>query len=94
MLEINARQGRCSYYLTPLGYNLIKVMVDDIILDKKIEFKVLTEKVLLSFVPKGIIKKYCKENPRFRQEALSLWKQKKQTDPCSGKTRHLYFLWQ
>lgn len=85
VLEINARQGRCSYYLTPLGFNLIKVMVDDLILDKEIKFKILNEKVLLSFVPKGIIKKYCKKNPRFRQEALSLWKQKKVVKPMDCK---------
>ena len=85
VLEINARQGRCSYYLTPLGYNLIKVMADDIIFDSEKEFKVLDEKVLLSFVPKGIIKKYCTQNPRFRQEALSLWKKKKVVKPMECK---------
>ena len=85
VLEINARQGRCSYYLTPLGYNLIKVLADDLIYNEKKEFKVLTDKVLLSFVPKGIIKKYCKDNPRFRQEALALWKQKKVVKPMDCK---------
>ena len=94
VLEINARQGRCSYYLTPLGYNLIKVMADDIIFDENKEFKVLTEKVLLSFVPKGIIKKYCKNNPRFRQEALLLWKKKKLVKPmdCKYDKNFLRFL--
>ena len=85
VLEINARQGRCSYYLTPLGYNLIKVMADDLIYDENKEFKVLTDKVLLSFVPKGIIKKYCKSNPRFRQEALALWKKKNVVKPMDAK---------
>ena len=94
VLEINARQGRCSYYLTPLGYNLIKVMADDIIFDEQKEFKVLKEKVLLSFVPKGIIKKYCKNNPRFRQEALLLWKKKKLVKPmdCKYDKNFLRFL--
>ena len=94
VLEINARQGRCSYYLTPLGYNLIKVMANDIIFDENKEFKVLTEKVLLSFVPKGIIKKYCKNNPRFRQEALLLWKKKKLVKPmdCKYDKNFLRFL--
>lgn len=73
VLEINARQGRCSYYLTPLGCNLIKIMVDDIIENKDIERQILNKKVLLSFVPKKIVKKYC-TNKEFEKEALRLWK--------------------
>lgn len=73
VLEINARQGRSSYYLTSLGYNLVNVLVDDLIYDKDMEYKFLTDKVLLSFVPKGIIKKYI-VNEDYKKEVLRLWK--------------------
>lgn len=84
VLEINARQGRCSYYLTPLGCNLVKTMVDDVIKNKDIEKKVLTEKVLLTFVPKGIIKKYC-TNKKLKKEALKLWKKGNVVKPMECK---------
>ena len=58
VLEINARQGRSSYYLTPLGHNLVKTLIDDLIYNKEMKYKFLKDKVLLSFVPKGVIKKY------------------------------------
>ncbi len=73
VLEINARQGRCSYYITPIGYNLVKVLADDLIFNKAMEFSVLDKEVLLSFVPKGVIKKYV-VNDVFKKKALSLWK--------------------
>ena len=72
VLEINARQGRCSYYITPLGVNLVKTLVDDLILAKELSFKELNDKVLLSFVPKRIVKKYCL-NEDFKKEAMRLW---------------------
>lgn len=72
VLEINARQGRSSYYMTALGFNLVKVLVDDLIYDKKMEYKFLTDKVLLSFVPLGIVKKYIK-NKEYLDEVLRLW---------------------
>lgn len=84
VLEINARQGRCSYYITPLGCNLIEVMVNDLIYNKNVKLKILTDKILLSFVPKGIIKKYC-ENKEFKKEALKLWKIKNVVKPMDGK---------
>lgn len=73
VLEINARQGRSSYYITALGYNLVKVLIDDLIYDKEMEYKFLDDKVLLSFVPKGVLKKYV-VNDEFKKEALKLWK--------------------
>ena len=73
VLEINARQGRCSYYISPLGYNLVKVLVDDLIHNKEMHFEIIDEEALLSFVPKGIIKKYI-VNEEFKNKALSLWK--------------------
>ncbi len=73
VLEINARQGRCSYYISPLGYNLVKVLADDLIYNKEMDFKVIDEEVVLSFVPKGVMKKYI-VNDVFKKKALSLWK--------------------
>lgn len=73
VLEINARQGRCSYYISPIGYNLVKVLADDLIYNKEMDFKIIDEEILLSFVPKGVIKKYITNNV-FKKKALSLWK--------------------
>ncbi len=73
VLEINARQGRSSYYLNGLGKNLVKVLVDDLINNQEHEFQLLDKKVLLSFVPKGIIKKYV-NNEKYKKEVFKLWK--------------------
>ena len=75
VLEINARQGRCSYYVSALNANLVQVMIDDLILHKKLKFQDLTEKCLLSFVPKSIVKKYVL-NEASKKEALRLWKKR------------------
>ncbi len=80
VLEINARQGRSSYYICPLGCNPIKMLVEDLIFEKDLDYGVLKNEVLLSFVPKGIVKKYVK-NEAFRQKALSLWKEKGAENP-------------
>lgn len=73
VLEINARQGRCSYYIAPLGYNLVQVLADDLIYNKEMNFEVIDKEVLLSFVPKGVVKKYI-SNTEFKKKALSMWK--------------------
>ena len=72
VLEINARQGRCSYYICPLGYNLVKILVDDLVFNKKNKFVYLNKKSMLTFVNKSIIKKYIK-NDDYKKEALSLF---------------------
>lgn len=73
VLEINARQGRCSYYITKAGYNLVKVMVDDLIMNKELPYHVIDEEVLLSFVPKKVAKDYIK-NEQFKKDALKKWR--------------------
>ena len=75
VLEINARQGRCSYYLTKLDANLVETLVDDLIYQKELPKKDLEKKVLLSFVPKNIVKKYI-TNKEFQNEALKMWKKR------------------
>lgn len=72
VLEINARQGRSSYYLTPLGCNLVKILIDDLIYNEKMKYRFLKEQVLLSFVPRGVIKKYI-VNEEYKKVALKLW---------------------
>lgn len=72
VLEINARQGRCSYYISPLGANLVEIMTKDLILNEDLPFKDLKDEILLSFVPKSVIKKYV-SNDEFKNKALSLW---------------------
>jgi D-aspartate ligase len=72
VLEINARQGRSSYYVCSLGKNLIKTLVDDLLYNTNSPYEFLDSKVLLSFVPKGIVRKYIK-NKRFKKQALKMW---------------------
>ena len=81
VLEINARQGRCSYYLVPLEANLVQIMVDDLIFHKELIFKDLKDKILLSFIPKSVLKKYT-SNEEFKKEALKLWKKRVSPMEC------------
>lgn len=72
VLEINARQGRSSYYVASLGKNLVKTIVDDCLYRESHKYEFLDKQVLLSFVPKGIVKKYIK-NKEFKRQALKMW---------------------
>lgn len=85
VLEINARQGRCSYYISAAGFNLIKVLVDDLIMNKEIPFNVIDKEVLLSFVPKKVLKDYV-QNEEFKKYALKNWKHR--VDPMHYKKDH------
>lgn len=82
LLEINPRQGRSSYYLTPIGCNLVELLYRDLIVNEELEYEILDKEVLLSFVPKGIIKKYI-VNEEYKNKALSLYK--KHVDPINYK---------
>lgn len=84
ILEINARQGRSSYYVSAAGYNLVKYVVDDLVYNKTHEFKIIKEKIGLTYIPKGIIKKYVK-NEKFKKEILKLYKEKKVVYPLLYK---------
>ncbi len=72
VMEINARQGRCSYYITPCGYNLIEVLAKDLIYKEKMEFQKVNKEQLLSFVPKSVAEKYI-VNEEYKEKVLSLW---------------------
>ena len=72
LLEINPRQGRSSYYLTSLGCNLIDILKRDLIDHEKLNYEILDKEVLLSYVPKKIIKMYV-VNKEYKEKALSLY---------------------
>lgn len=84
VLEINPRQSRSAYYLTACGYNLVKYLIDDLIYDKKMNFKIIKEKYVLSFVPKIVIRKYIK-NKKLKKEINNLIKNKKIVNPIDYK---------
>ncbi len=84
VFEINPRQARSSYYLTACGYNLAKVLIDDIIYNKDLKFKFLDQEVVLSFVPKKVIYKYV-ENDKLKEEIKKLIKEKKIVRPLNYK---------
>ena len=73
LLEINPRQGRSSYYLTPIGCNLIEILYQDLIKKEELRYEVLDKEVLLSYVPKKIIANYI-VNDNYRKKALELYK--------------------
>ena len=96
VLEINARQGRSSYYICPLGCNPVKMLVDDLIYDNPQNYGFLRDEILLSFVPKGIIKKYV-ANEEYKKKALELLKKQGAVNPLKYKKdgnlkRKLYLL--
>ena len=82
VMEINARQGRCSYYITPCGFNLIEILYKDLILKEELDYQVVENQQLETFVPKYIVKKYI-TNEKYKEKVLSLWK--KRVNPLSYK---------
>lgn len=84
VFEINPRQARSSYYLTACGYNLAEYLIDDLIYNKKHKFKFIEEKMVLSFVPIKVIKKYV-ENKRIKKEIFKLIKEGKFVRPLRYK---------
>ena len=74
LFEINLRQGRSSYYVTLMGYNLAKYIVEDYVLQKDLDEVVYAkgDKLWLG-VPKNIIGKYVKESEQ-KQKALEMIK--------------------
>ena len=74
-----------------LGDNLIEVMAKDLINKEELPLLDLDDEVLLSFVPKSIVKKYIK-NGDFKKKALSMWKKRVSPMECNLDTNLKRFL--
>ncbi|RHW34725.1 ATP-grasp domain-containing protein [Lysinibacillus yapensis] len=79
LFEINLRNGRSSYYVTAAGYNLMKYVADDRMLNIKQELTYGTNKHLWMIIPKGVLFKYA-TNEKMKIEAKSLIRHGKWTN--------------
>ncbi|HWK22119.1 MAG TPA: ATP-grasp domain-containing protein [Ureibacillus sp.] len=79
LFEINLRNGRSSYFVTAAGYNLMKYVADDRMLDIKQELTYAKNKHLWMIIPKGVLFKYA-SNEKMKIEAKSLIRQGRWTN--------------
>lgn len=95
VMEINPRQARSSYYLCALGHNLISYLVNDVFENEEKPFVILEDEILLSMVPKKIIKEYIFDED-YKAEALKLWRKRKKVDPLKYRGeksfKHRFYL--
>ncbi len=61
LFEINPRLGRSSFCVRAAGYNMMKILVDDVVYGKGQECTFSRSTGLWSNVPRGILKKYVKD---------------------------------
>ena len=58
VFEVNIRQGRSSYYVTGMGHNMARYLVDDLVFQKKKEVTYVKGEFLFTVVPKAVLKKF------------------------------------
>lgn len=86
VFEINPRQSRSGYYLCACGYNLVNLLIQDIYFNayENTNFEIAKTKLMLSFVPKTVIKNYV-NNASLKKEINQLIKGKKLVNPLYYK---------
>ncbi|MDO4680196.1 MAG: hypothetical protein Q4A55_02875 [Aerococcus sp.] len=89
VFEVNVRQGRSSYYVTQMGYNLTRYLVQDVIHHESGECTFIQAENLFTVVPKSILRDYI-HNEDVRREALSLIKAGKWGNPLFYKGDHSF----
>lgn len=71
VFEVNIRQGRSSYYITPCGHNMAKYLVDDLVYGKQKPLTYLDKPFLFTVVPKIVLKKFV-NNRSIQKEIRAL----------------------
>lgn len=67
LFEINIRQGRSHYRVTGGGDNLATYIVDDYLLDKPLELKMVKDDHFWHVVPLGVVYKYLDDRDKRRK---------------------------
>lgn len=71
VFEVNVRQGRSNYYVTGAGANLAKYLVEDYLLNKKLDLTSVKNKTLFLVVPQKVAFDYVR-SPSLRAEMRAL----------------------
>nr|WP_106781194.1 ATP-grasp domain-containing protein [Lysinibacillus timonensis] len=79
LFEINLRNGRSSYFVTAAGYNIMKYVADDHMLNIQQELTYANNKHLWMIIPKGVLFKYA-SNAKLKLEAKKLISEGKWTN--------------
>lgn len=80
VFEINIRQGRSSYYVTRLGHNLARYLVDDCVNNEKKDVVYANGEFLFSVVPKKVLRDFV-DNNEINAECRRLIKEGKWANP-------------
>ena len=70
LFEINCRQGRSNYYVTGAGYNIAKLLVEDLVEQKELPFVITENESLWRMVPKAVAFKFVPKSYHPRMKAL------------------------
>lgn len=78
--EINCRQGRSNYYVTAAGANLARIVTEERIENKELDYRSIKDEHLWMVVPKGLAFKYIKPE-EYKQRMKALIKAGKFSNP-------------
>ena len=69
--ELNSRPARTSFFLRAAGCNLMKILTDDVVYEKREECRYVSEKALWSNVPRCVLYEHVKD-PELLKEIREL----------------------
>ncbi len=96
ILEVNLRQGRSNYYVTAVGNNLARYVVEDHIYKKDQQLAIANARNLWTVIPLSVAFRYAKDENIIRQ-MKELVRQKRVTNPLfmkgDSRIKRLLFLY-
>ena len=84
ILEMNLRQGRSNYYVTAVGNNLAKYVVEDHVYGSELQFEIANARNLWTVIPLGVAFRYTGDE-NIRKRMRELVRAKKVTNPLFMK---------
>ena len=84
VFEVNIRQGRSSYYVTGMGHNMARYLVDDLVFAKEKEVTFVKGEFLFTVVPKIVLKKFV-DNREVQKDIRHLLRTRNYRNPLFYK---------